>query len=231
MKNIYILILSVFALSSCSDEEFDVIEVDSLNIEVIPSIPRLIYPTNNLVCTNFDLDFEWTPSTSDISNAFIYIIEIATDDTFSNIVFKTNTSQSTRSFNLEKGTTYFWRVKAFDTRGYESRYTGTQTFFTEPEAGINNIPYPPQVVFPISGASLSGTATTLDWNTADSDGDPLLFDVYFGESNPPQLVAENIDASTFDVAILANKTYYWRVVAKDNNQGVAIGRVWNFKTN
>ncbi len=56
-----------------------------------------------------------------------------------------------------------------------------------------------------------------------------MFDIYFGESNPPQLVAENLEVSMLDVQIEAGKTYHWRVIAKDNQQGVAIGRVWNFR--
>ncbi len=232
MKHIYIAIFSTLLLLSCSsDEDTDSILVNyPINIDLFPSLPSLIYPTNNLICTNFELEFQWEASEAFNRNTLTYIIEIAQDETFENILFTANTAQTSSTFNLEKGTTYFWRVKARDNKGYESRFSALQTFFTEPEAGINAIPHSPEVVAPTLGATVSGSQTTLDWNATDSDGDPLVFDVYFGESNPPQLVAENIDVSTFDVTTSANTTYYWRVVAKDNNQGVAIGRVWNFRT-
>ncbi len=231
MKHIYIILLSVFILFSCSDEEFESIEIDyPFNIELNPSVPGLIHPTNNLICTNFNLEFEWVKSVSDLKNSITYTIEIASDNRFNNILFWANTSQTNTTFNLEKGTTYFWRVKAIDEKGYESTYSRIYTFFTEPEAGVNTIPHSPIAVAPIIGTTITGTNATLDWNATDSDGNPLLFDIYFGESNPPQLLAENLNVMTLDVQIEANKTYYWRVVAKDNNQGVAIGRVWNFRT-
>ncbi|GAA4274340.1 hypothetical protein GCM10022258_36360 [Aquimarina gracilis] len=216
---------------SCTDEQLDEIQLDfPFHVTLSPTVPKLIYPSNNLVCTNFDLEFEWRASRSELENSIAYTIEIASDNLFSNILFKTNTAQTIKSFNLEKGTTYFWRVKAIDEKGYQSTYSRIYTFFTEPEAGVNTIPNTPVILSPTMGASVSETQTTLSWNATDSDGDPLLFDIYFGESNPPQLFAENQNAMTLSVQTEANKTYYWRVVAKDDKQGIAMGRVWNFRT-
>ncbi len=231
MKKIYITILSILSLWACSPEEDEeVVRVAyPINIDVIPSLPNLIFPGNNLICTNFNLEFQWETSEAFNRNTVTYFIDIAQDETFENILFTANTSQTSIVFNLEKGTTYFWRVKAIDNKGYESRYTPAQTFFTEPEAGVNAIPNSPVAIAPVAGSTVSGSQTTLDWNATDNDGDPLVFDVYFGESNPPQLVAENLEVSMLDVQIEAGKTYHWRVIAKDNQQGVAIGRVWNFR--
>ncbi len=230
MKHIYSILFSVLFLFSCTTEDESIEINDPFFVDPNPSLPSLIYPTNNLICTNFNLEFDWNVSSAFNGNSLTYTIDIATDNTFAEILFTASTSQTNRAFNLEKGTTYFWRVKAKDEKGYESRYTSTRTFFTEPEAGINNIPHAPVAISPTLGATVSGSEITLDWNATDSDGDTLLFDLYFGESNPPQLVAENIEVSTFDVTTEANTRYYWRVVAKDNNQGVAISRVWNFRT-
>ncbi len=232
MKNIYIAILSIVLLCSCnSDEEGSILVSYPLNnFRVEPTTPGLIYPTNNLVCTNFNLEFDWTTSTTVTLGTISYLVEIAADAAFNQLVFTTTTAQPKATFTLEQGTSYFWRVKALNSKGYESSYSTIQTFITEPEASINTIPTISSAVSPALEETVSGNNLLLDWNAIDSDGDALLFDVYFGESNPPQLLAENLDVTTLNVQISANKTYFWRVVAKDDKQGVAIGRVWNFRT-
>ncbi|WP_282079608.1 hypothetical protein [Aquimarina algiphila] len=73
------------------------------------------------------------------------------------------------------------------------------------------------------------TDIILDWDATDEDNDPLTFDLYFGDTNPPVLVSENINVSTFDVTVLANTAYYWRVVVKDDKQGATVGQIWNFR--
>lgn len=53
----------------------------------------------------------------------------------------------------------------------------------------------------------------------------MPYDIYFGTENPPQTLSENIASTSIDVSISPNLHYYWRVVVKDNTQGVAIGQV------
>jgi hypothetical protein len=50
-----------------------------------PATPTLTYPTNNLLCINNQLDFQYS-STDPDGDAITYLIEIATDNTFANIV-------------------------------------------------------------------------------------------------------------------------------------------------
>lgn len=58
-----------------------------------------------------------------------------------------------------------------------------------------------------------------------------VYDVYLGSTNPPAtLVGQGLSEPNFAPSGLgANKTYYWRVVAR-NDVGQAIGPVWSFKT-
>ncbi|WP_106790865.1 hypothetical protein [Aquimarina sp. Aq78] len=232
MKNIlYFILLGLCVLLSCSREEFSDEGPKPEPVNETPTIPNLIFPANNQVCTNFKLTFDWEASLDGNGDAIAYQIDIATNDTFDNILFSIITSETTRAFNLEKGITYYWRVKAIDSKQSESEYSEVHTFFTEPNAGINHIPFSPSVTSPKPGDAVSGNTITLDWDSTDSDGDPLLYDLYFGTTNPPILLAQDFSVSNFDVSVSPNTTYYWRVVAKDDKQGVAIGRVWNFTTN
>lgn len=227
MKKIYILLVSTLFLFSCSNDDDGGPRIDLSNAD--PSIPGLIFPTNNLVCTNFNLEFDWSAAIDRDNDAITYVIDISTTSNFSTILFTAVTSATTRAFTLEKGTTYYWRVKARDSKGNESAYSPTQSFFTEPDAGVNTAPTVPEVVSPSIGARLSSTAITLEWNAYDSEDDALLYDLYFGDTNPPLLFAEDIDVSSFDVTVSPGTVYYWRVVAKDNNQAVTMGQLWNFR--
>ena len=214
-------------LVCCSTEGIDSDDV----INTPPGVPELVFPTDNLICTNFNLAFEWNATTDLDGDRLFYIIEIARDAMFTETLFSLQTSQLRRNFNFEKGTTYFWRVKAMDHNRNESPYSEVRSFVTEPEAGINTIPQTPAIIAPAQGDIVTENAVLLEWESSDADGDILAYDVYFGETNPPALLVENIDQTIFGASILPTKKYYWRIVAKDNKQGVAIGRVWQFETN
>ncbi len=230
MKNInlYILLLSSLFLFSCGGSDDGGAGPSSSN--VAPTVPKLVFPTNNLVCTNFNLEFDWDAATDSNGDAISYTVDISESETFSTLLFTTTTIETVNTVTLEKGTTYFWRVKASDSEGNESIYSDTQTFFTEPDAAVNTVPNAPSVVVPTLGERVSGSSITLDWGASDVDQDPLLYDLYFGDTNPPVLISENITVSTFDVSVSANTTYYWRVVVKDSHQSATIGQVWNFRT-
>ena len=229
MKKLYITLCTSILLFACSGDDTTSIRVDNpSDINAIPSIPEMVFPTNNLTCTNFNLNFEWDPSTSDITTAFTYTIELSSQPTFDEILFSANTTQTSVTFTLEKGIVYFWRVKATDSDGNESPYSEVQSFFTEPEPGFNSIPFVPELVAPALRSTVTGSTTTLQWNASDTDGDPLTYDVYLGETNPPTLLTADLTTTSIDINISPNTKYYWRVVVKDDKQGVTIGQVWNF---
>ena len=229
MKKLCITICSVILLSCNADDDFSISRNPFLT-DIEPSVPKLVFPANNQECNNVDLEFDWNEAVDNDVASLKYKIDIAIEDAFSNIIFTATTSETTQTFSLTKGTVYYWRVKAIDKGGKESAYSTTQTFFTEPDAEQNIIPNLPEKVLPISGQLVTGNTTTLDWNASDNDNDPLQFDLYFGDTNPPALLEQDLSTTTFDVNIDPNTTYYWRIAVKDNKQGVTIGQVWRFTT-
>jgi hypothetical protein len=199
-----------------------------------PATPTLTYPTNNLLCINNQLDFQYS-STDPDGDAITYQIQIATDNIFtstSNVQDQTVATTS-KTFTLDKGIAYYWRVKAIDSNGAESSYSSVFNFYTEGDGITNYIPFVPELVSPALNAVVTTSTATLDWNGSDADtSDNLTYDVYFDTANPPTtIVSPNQTTSSYTTAALSATTnYYWKIVVKDNHGGQSIGQIWNFTT-
>lgn len=223
---IFIFIIAIFIGCSGSDDPSS--KIDSKN--EAPSTPVLINPVDGLLCTTSTLDLDWSNSIDPEGDNITYLIEVSTDNGFiGNKVFKSTSALST-SFVLQKGVAYYWRVKARDSKSNESDYSKVQKFYTEGDGVSNYLPYAPAAINPINNASISTSSIDLNWEASDVDGDPLIYDVYFGDVIPPVLVAQNISDTTYNVDLEANITYYWKIVVKDDKGGQSIGQMWSFRT-
>jgi len=198
----------------------------------VPTIPTLVAPTNNKLCIDNAVSFQWNISTDPDGDAITYQIQVAKDNQFSQIAHSLSSSATSQSVSLEKGKAYYWRVKAIDNKNLSSGYSSTFNFYTEGEGEKNHLPFSPELVKPDLNSVLQTATATLEWNASDVDADDALnFDVYFGTVNPPSnKIGDNQTVKTLDVNLEASKSYYWKVVVKDNNGGEAIGQIWNFKT-
>ena len=93
-----------------------------------PSTPTQSSPTNNLLCIDNVVQFQWNASTDPEGDTISYELQIATDNQFSQN-FQTITSSSTStSVSLEKGIAYYWRIKAKDSKNSSSSYSSTFSF-------------------------------------------------------------------------------------------------------
>ena len=71
----------------------------------------------------------------------------------------------------------------------------------------------------------------LRWTCVDPDGDRLRYDVFFGQSPFPGQVGGNLTPTSFVPLLLGNDiTYYWKVVAKDDNDHRTESPIWRFTT-
>ncbi|MCF7918528.1 MAG: hypothetical protein K9N06_01265 [Candidatus Cloacimonetes bacterium] len=95
---------------------------------------------------------------------------------------------------------------------------------------VNTAPQAPQVIYPASGSTSIILSPLLSWSCTDSDGDALSYNLYFGTTETPELIAENITEPEYQSSQLSyNTRYYWKVIASD---GIATktGVLWNFRT-
>ena len=196
-----------------------------------PSTPSQSAPTNNLLCIDNLVQFQWTASTDPDGDGVSYQLQIATNTGFSENLITNIVTGTTTSVSLEKGVAYYWRVKAMDVKNASSSYTSTYSFYTEGEGLSNHLPFIPSLVNPVLNTIITATSVTLEWSASDVDEDPLTFDVYFGTANPPTTkIGDNQSATSLTTTLTATTDYYWQVIAKDDKGGQTIGQIWNFKT-
>lgn len=195
-------------------------------------VKSIIYPTNNLLCIDNTLNFEWSPSSDPDGDNIKYLLEIATDNEFLTKVHTSNNNGTNKTVTLDKGKAYYWRVKATDTDNLSSDFSNINQFYTEGVGIVNHIPFAPELIEPLINKFINTTAVDLKWNANDVDGDDLTFDVYLDTQNPPtNKVGDNLTDKTLNTAVSSATNYYWKVVVKDNNGGQAIGQVWSFSVN
>ncbi len=201
-------------------------------VNTAPTVPALVYPSNNLLCIDNVVNFQWNASTDSPGDAITYQIQVAKDNLFAQIAHTLTSTTNSKSISLEKGIAYYWRVKATDNKNASSNYSATFNFYTEGEGITNHLPFSPVLVSPSLNSIQTGTSVTLQWTASDVDtNDTLTYDVYFGTANPPTIVtSENQSASTLNKTVSPSTTYYWKVAVKDNQGGQTIGQVWSFTT-
>ncbi|MEA2067132.1 MAG: S8 family serine peptidase [Thermotogota bacterium] len=190
-----------------------------------PNTPSLPDPSNGSVDQSINTNLSWTCSDPD------------GDDLTYDIYFGTSSNPSAEYFgiataNYDPGTldydqTYYWKIVAWDENGASTE--GQVWHFTT--VADNYPPETPSFLSPANGSTDVSVNTNLSWTCSDPDGDSLVYDVYFGESNNPSLEASNISSENYDPGTLEEgKTYYWKIKAKDGNGGETTGPVWYFTT-
>lgn len=226
MRNLLYILLISLSLTSCggsgsgggSDTENEA-----------PSIPVALSPTNNSLCLSNELEFTWSASTDDQTTDILYQIDVSASPGFETIFRTGKTMSTSKVFSLDKGVNYFWRVKAIDENQKESDYTEAWQFITESEATSNHVPFTPELIGPSDDSSITSTNVTLQWSCTDADDDVLSYSVYFGASQEPALVQEDLsEASLARENLTSGVTYYWYVVAKDGSGSSSQSKLWSF---
>ena len=92
-----------------------------------------------------------------------------------------------------------------------------------------NVPNNPN---PPDGSSDVSIEEDLNWTGGDPDpGDKVVYDVYFGTSDPLDKVVSNEPDLNYDPGTLAFSTqYFWKIVAWDNHNESSVGPLWSFTT-
>jgi len=189
-----------------------------------PNQPNNPDPSNGETDVDIDHDISWSCTDPD------------GDSLTFNVHFGTSTNPQLVAtnipvFNYDPGTldfdeTYYWKIIAYDEIG-ASNVGPLWNFVTEE----NNPPNTPSNPYPTDGQNNLDLDITLDWDCSDPDGDSLTYDVYFGTSSNPNLIASDIQNSNYEIETLDYETtYYWKIVARDEYDLETSGPIWSFTT-
>ena len=97
--------------------------------------------------------------------------------------------------------------------------------------GTNSPPYKPTNPSPADNSSDVSIDSDLSWIGGDPDNDSVTYDLYFGTSPSPPLVAEDLMVASFDLGTLTYMTtYYWMIRATDSFGAFTDGPIWSFTT-
>jgi hypothetical protein len=229
---LYLATLVIIFCSCSSGGGDDTGGPDPDPVNTAPTVPVQVYPLSNTLCIDNNIVFQWNASTDAEGNSITYRVEVSENSGFSSLASDVSSSSTSRVITLEKGKSYYWRVKARDIKGEESTYSTVSNFLTEGQGVSNHLPFTPSLVEPALNSEINGNSTALSWTASDVDNDALTFDVYLDtNSNPITKVSENQSTTIYNATgLTAASTYYFKVVVKDGNGGVTIGQVWSFKT-
>lgn len=96
---------------------------------------------------------------------------------------------------------------------------------------INEPPDTPSNPIPETSSINNLIYSIFSWACSDPENDPLTYDVFFGTENPFAQIATAIADTFYTPGILNyNTTYYWKIVAHDDNGNSTEGEVWSFTT-
>jgi len=190
-----------------------------------PNTPSFPFPPDNVTGIYIDTNLSWAcedPDGDDVS----YDIYFGTTQPPPMIESNYSGTMYDLQAILVFNTKYFWRIVAWDTFDYMT--SGPNWSFTtqanlppnkasdpHPEDGANNVP---------------GDAI-LNWTGNDPNpGDILIYDVYFGVTNPPGKKSSNQSENSYDPPgdMELHKKYYWRINTWDSQKLKSVGDVWSF---
>ncbi len=219
----------------------------------IPEAPNdfeLLSPVDGDTTFGGDQTVTWSATTDpDPNNAFTFELQWSTASDFTDYISYETTDTTYLIEDIEEvllngeldelpqDTTIYWRVKATDT--YDL------TTWATPEAGWEfrvyfvDPPEPFSLVAPEDGVTCWTGDTTLVWHTAeeiDPDDEVHSYMVYYATDvnfgqNLETVIVEAPD-TTLDISDLYDdRTYYWKVRARDNNtNGTYSTEVFTFDT-
>ncbi|WBX71191.1 fibronectin type III domain-containing protein [Tenacibaculum retecalamus] len=198
-----------------------------------PSTVNLEYPTENLLCIDNTIVFDWTDATDANNDAIRYKVEFSNSRDMAIIVKTETANSSTKSINLDKGVAYYWRVTAVDSKNEAGVPSSVNAFYTKGTGETNTAPFMAEQLSPAEGSSIDAGIINLTWKGADSNtSDTLTYDVFFDENTDPEKVTTNsITEELYEVTVETGKTYYWKINTIDNSGAKSIGQVWTFTVN
>ncbi len=188
-----------------------------------PLVPVLIDPDSASSDIGLQPILSWQASV----DAESYNLQLATSsDLNSGIVVDSSGISGTefQTKDLSRATTYYWRVRAYNSEGGFGDWSTIYPFTTIPE-----IPDAPELVSPADSSAFLGSPVTFTWNTADGANHYLF---QYSETSDFTFSADS--ALTDTVLTISGfqsaHTYFWRVRSSNTGGNSGWSSVRTFTT-
>ena len=230
---IFSAILTVCFMVSCSSGGDDSPSSPPPVPNTAPTaVSQLIYPSADLLCIDNNITFEWSAASDADGDPLSYIIVIAEDRNFANVIEQRTVNTTSVTIVMQEGIAYYWKVTTIDDQGGEAEPSSTFAFYTAGNGVSNYAPFTAALNAPDNEGAVDAGIVNLSWTGGDSNtGDSLIYDLYFGETTDPSSLEMGLTADNYDVTATTGLTYYWRVDTIDDSGVKTIGQVWTFTVN
>lgn len=203
----------------------------------IPATPTLVSPANNAVNQPTQPTLTWQSA----SQAEEYIVEVATDSGFSNIVWSGNVAGTSIAVGttLQTNTTYYWRVRAGNICGTGSN-SPVFSFSTMPapgDCGPGSVAYSlfsEDFTAGLGGFSTAGSSGASTWSLSTTRPSPLsggnaAYAVDLDSTSDQRLTSPPIVLPAADLP-LTLKFQNWRNMENSGNDACFDGGVLEIST-
>ncbi len=179
---------------------------------VAPSVPVLSTPLTG-ACVGATPTLDWADSTDAGCGIQNYDVQIDNDPLFGSVDVAATVVPSTYTTPALATGTWYWRVRARDTVGNVSAFSGSFSMIVDVTA-----PSVPTLSTPANGTCLPTTSATLDWTDSVDVGCGMQnYDIQVDDDPAfgTPIVNTTVVASTYATGALTTGTWYWRVRARD----------------
>jgi len=223
----FTLLITIVLIAACSKKD----NGDGGNPQN-PDASILVFPIENSECnegtilseTESNVTFEWNAANHAEKYTLVVknLLTDVSEDFPSNNTFKEVT--------ILRGVPYSWHVISKSNATPNTGTSATWKFYNAGDGVENYAPFPANLVSPpMSG--LTNTTVALNWSGNDIDSDISNYDILVGTSNPPTAVEESTSNTSINLSsLIANTTYYWRVITHDAHGNSSQSPVFEFVT-
>jgi hypothetical protein len=203
----------------------DIFSFKTGTTSVVPQAPNLLSPTNNETGISVNAILTW----SKVPNTSNYRLQVATDASFSTLVFdQANLSNTSLTVpNLRQNTLFYWRVRGTNSTG-TGNYSQVQSFRTASFSSLPNLTY---LTRPGNNTTIHPVAINFEWE-AEPTAESYTVQVSTTSDFSTYVINERgVLATSFSVDNLnSNTTYFWRVRCVNRTGGSSPTSVWKITT-
>jgi hypothetical protein len=235
MKKELLIIAVVFLMMSCGGKS-------NAPTPVPPTPPKptqalLSAPAQNAVCTTgtnpsatqSTISFSWNAS-ANTNNYSLVIKNLLTSDSTTQ-----STSQTQLDVILLRNTPYSWYVVSQSNQTSATAKSAIWKFYNSGPGIITYAPFPADITSPAFAQNVTASAGTvnLTWTGSVVTPDVIAnYDVYFGTTSSPAIMASAITISFLNnVSVASKTTYYWKVITRDAVGNTSDSGLFQFTVN